>query len=324
MTTILITGAGGAAVPSVIRSLQSQGYRVLAADMDRGAAGLYVADKGYVIPAGKSDAFQPAIWQICQREDVRVLIPLVDEELIKVKELENVNLAVLLPRKGFVELCLDKYKLMTALKEAGIPVPSSYVDGGCPWNMKMPVILKPRVGRGSRDVKVAHELDEVYNHIRKVGLQNGRMLVQQFIQGTEYTVSVVSWRDGSVQAVVPKEVILKAGVTQRAVTRRHGEIEMLCQEIARCLRPNGPFNVQCIVDAEGKAWPFEINPRFSSSVSLTQAAGVDEVGALVAQSLGGPKEDLRGWLEGLVMIRQILDHYEDEEVYLSREIEVVR
>ena len=44
MTTVLVTGAGGAAVPGLIKHLHDTGHRVLAADMDRYAAGLFAAE----------------------------------------------------------------------------------------------------------------------------------------------------------------------------------------------------------------------------------------------------------------------------------------
>ena len=54
-------------VPALIESLRKNGYRVLAADMDSTAAGLYCADRGYVIPAGTTPDFLSAIRNICKK-----------------------------------------------------------------------------------------------------------------------------------------------------------------------------------------------------------------------------------------------------------------
>ena len=89
--TILITGAGGAATPHLIERLQGQGFRVIAVDMDRHAVGLFVADKGYVIPAGSSEDFLPALRDICAGEQVSAVVPLVDEELDAACDLESLQ-----------------------------------------------------------------------------------------------------------------------------------------------------------------------------------------------------------------------------------------
>ncbi len=87
--SVLLTGAGGAAVPGLIEHLHAGGYSVVAADMDPYAAGLFLADKGYVIPKADSAEFLPAIRAICRKEQVAVIVPLVDEELVQVSGLEG-------------------------------------------------------------------------------------------------------------------------------------------------------------------------------------------------------------------------------------------
>ena len=105
---VLITGAGGAAVPGLIESLQARGYFIVATDIDPYASGLFLADKGCIIPRADAREFLPALRRICRDERVDVIVPLVDEELLQVSDLEAGGLAVLLPRKEFVSTCLDK------------------------------------------------------------------------------------------------------------------------------------------------------------------------------------------------------------------------
>ena len=145
--TVLITGAGGAAVPSLIDLLHKKKYRVIGVDMDPAAIGLYAADKGYVIPGGMSPDFLPVIRNICRKESVRAVVPLVDEELISSFELEQDGIAVLLPRTEFIAMCLDKFVLMKQLKSVGIGVPETrLVTEGCE-GLHYPLIVKPRRGR---------------------------------------------------------------------------------------------------------------------------------------------------------------------------------
>lgn len=315
MLTVFLTGAGGAAVPGLIKHLKSKyGYRVLAADMDRYAAGLYLADKGFVIPPGSSPEFLHVIRNICREEKVKVFVPLVDEELLKSLELENEGIAVLLPRYVFVENCLDKFQLMRTLKSAGILVPETYLANKDLSKISFPIIIKPRTGRGSRGVGVVYSQSELSSFFEKSFYKPEDMIVQDYIDGLEFTVSVTVWRDGIVQAVVPKEIIYKKGITRLAVTRRNAKIDTLCHRVQNSLGADGPFNVQLRLNKETlEPMIFEINPRYSTTVSLTIAAGVDEIGALIMQAVGlGESQVQNDWRDGVVLLRHTLDEFVDD------------
>lgn len=314
MKTVLLTGAGGAAIPGLIEHLQRSGYRVLTGDMNPYAVGLYMADAGFIIPAGKSPEFLPVLHHICQQEKVDILIPLVDEELLSSLELEQAGVIVLLPQREFVACCLDKFLLMQRLQSAGIPTPATRLASQDWTQMEFPVVVKPRVGRGSRGLGIISAEGDLPSFLAASPYAPEELLVQEYIEGPEFTVSVVVWRDGEVKAVVPKEIIWKKGITQMAVTRYNAAIEELCRMIQERLRADGPFNVQLRLDVRnGKPIPFEINPRFSTTVSLTIAAGIDEVGGLIAEASGqGERNQFGEWQEGLVLLRRILDVFVDE------------
>jgi len=308
---VLLTGAGGVAVPGLIESLHARGYFIVATDIDPYAAGLYLADKGYVIPRADAREFLPAIRGVCRKEHVDVIVPLVDEELIQVLDLEAEGTTVLLPRKEFVTTCLDKYRLMERLKGHGIRVPGTTLLPDHEIHPSYPAIIKPRRGRGSRDVCRLEDRDDLLRYLSSHPSLPDQLIVQEFIEGVEFTVSVVVWRDGEVQAVVPKEILSKKGVTRMAVTRRNARIEETCHRIQHSLRADGPFNVQLMLDGHtGEPFIFEINPRFSTTISLTMAAGIDELHGLISQALGGREAyHFTEWTEGLVLFRRTLDEF---------------
>lgn len=315
--TLLLTGAGGVALPSLAKHLHDKGCRVLMADMDRYAAGLSCGDKGFVIPPGDSPEFALAIRHICETESVNVLVPLVDEELLPSQTLQSDSLHVLTPRREFVELCLDKFALMQRLAQEGISTPRTMLVSSASTTIDQPMILKPRRGRGSRGVVRVQSSAELAEALRRSSYSPSDLLLQEYIDGPEFTVSVVVWRDGEVQAVVPKQILAKHGVTQLAITRRHAQIDNLCRRIQMALRGDGPFNVQLrLHPSTGEPLPFEINPRFSTSVSLTMAAGIDEVYGLSVQAVHGRGAYSFGlWKEGVVLQRRSLDIFMDEKTF---------
>ncbi|MBI2517589.1 MAG: ATP-grasp domain-containing protein [Opitutae bacterium] len=317
--TLLLTGAGGVAAPGLIAHLQAKGVRVLAADMNPLATGLVLADRGYCIPAATSPRFLPAMRDICRDERVDVLVPLVDEELLPVQELASDTLHVLTPRAAFIRTCLDKYRLCAELARAQVSCPLTWLPGADLATLPYPLILKPRTGRGSRGVVRVDSADALQRALDAVDGACGGMMLQEFIDGPEFTVSVVVWRDGEVQAVVPKEIIAKRGVTQMAVTRRHPGIERLCHRLQEVLRADGPFNVQLrLHPTSGEPLLFEINPRFSTTVTQTMAAGIDELYGLALQAVHGRATHPFGaWTENLVLRRRSVDEFVAETDYLG-------
>ncbi len=315
--TVVITTAGSAATSGTIIHLRRLGYRVIATDIDATAPGLYLADECHLVPPGTSPEFVPELRGICAKENAVALIPLVDEELLAASELALEGLQVLLPRTEFIATCLDKYVLMRRLAEAGLPVPKTALAAEWTDAPEAPVVVKPRSGRGSRGVSVCTSPEELGGLLTESGYASEDLIVQERVPGQEFTVSVVVWRDGGVQAVVPKEVVLKRGVTKFAVTRRNRRVIEVCRAVQEELRADGPFNVQLSLDAAGEPRIFEINPRFSSTAPLTVAAGVDEIAGLLGQAVAdGPR--LRDeWREGVVMVRRWADEFIDEERFSS-------
>lgn len=319
-TSLLLTGAGGVALPFLIQHLKEKGYRVLAADMDPTAAGLFLADKGFVIPKANDKNFLSSIRRICSEENVKIIIPLVDEELLSVSDLEQEGVLPLIPRKQFIELCLDKYNLIQSLKRVNIPFPETHLACDGPGGMHFPCIVKPRTGRGSREVEILQSEKSLEIWRKKIQNPQENYILQQYIEGTEYTVSVVAWRDGRVQVVVPKKILSKRGVTKLAITQHNQEIENYCTQIQKKLHADGPFNVQLRCEANsGSPLLFEINPRYSTTTSLTIHAGAEEIHGLIVQILNGSHSYSFGtWKEGLVLFRQTTDSFFNESEFSDK------
>ena len=314
--TVLITGCGGPAISGMIANLKKLGFRVIAVDILKNSAGFYIADKGYIVPAGDHLDFLPAIHKICIKEKVDVVISVVDEELMKVSKLEECGIAVIQPRSAFIEMCLDKYKCMKAMDGEGIEVPNTWRLIDLPENVEYPLIIKPRTGRGSRGFRKLESKSDLKEYINSTTYSLNDLIVQSLIVGTEFTVSVVVWRDGKVQAVVPKEIVSKVGVTKCAITRKNEKIDDLCRKIQEKFHADGPFNLQLILDDAGTPYPIEINPRFSTSITLTASAGIDELGGLITQAIAGPESyNFESWSEGIVLVRQTVDFFINEEKY---------
>ncbi|MGW8437860.1 ATP-grasp domain-containing protein [Nocardiopsis sp. NPDC055879] len=317
--SILVTAAGAEGTAGKILGLRDAGYRVVAVDTDPEATGLYLADQAYVVPPGQSPEYVPEITRICAAERIRAIVPLVDEELVAVWALAKLGIQILLPHADLVTRCLDKLTLMEFLDETGVSVPRTRLATRGTEDLAFPVIGKPRRGRGSRGVFLARHPSELKEAMGRSAADPDQIIVQEYVTGPEFSVSVVAWRDRRIQAVVPKEVVFKNGSSRYAISRHDSVVTEECVKAAHALDADGPLNVQLRVDASGTPYVFEINPRFSGSAILTAAAGVDEIGGLLAQALDDHRSVVRdSWHEGVAMIRHSTETFVAEPTFTDR------
>jgi len=311
LTRVLLSGAGGSGSIEMIRTLKETGhYRIVAVDASPYAFGLKLADAGYVVPMATATEFKPAIETIIAQEKPGYLIPLVDEEILACHDIAaRSGVKVIAPTPEFCRLSLDKWLTWQALRTAGIATPSTWLGTENLDRIKYPAVIKPRWGRGSRGVAYLHRAEELKKYLGNAPEEPQNYVIQSLIEGKEYTVSAVVGLDGAILAVVPKEIITKRGITLVGVTRRAPTIEALCRQIQERLQANGPFNVQLVDDDSGQPHVIEINPRYSTTVALTIAAGVHEVDIVIRHAQGEPVPTPIKFVPDLMMIRYHTQEY---------------
>ena len=276
---ILLTGGGGAGTPA-LWDLLGDRYEIHAADVDTTRISPVVPrERVHQIPMGEGLQFLPSLRELCSRLEIDVLVPGVDEELLPIAEMYDAfgSTRVLLPEKTFVRIMLDKLAFTEALESCRIPVPRTVrLDRSDTWH-KYPCIVKPRWGRGSRDVSVVSDGGELQQVAARLGTDAKAFVVQELIVGHEYSVQVIAGPDGSLRAVVPAQILMKRGITISAVTTADTAVLRVCEEIHDAFSTPGVYNVQGILTREGSFLPFEINPRVSTTLCLAVAAGIDVI-----------------------------------------------
>jgi carbamoyl-phosphate synthase large subunit len=70
-------------------------------------------------------------------------------------------------------------------------------------------------------------------------------------------------------------VISKKGITIRAVVEHHPEILEYAKRFQDHFKPTNIYNIQCTLDDQGGVYPFEVNPRISTTFCLAVSTGFD-------------------------------------------------
>ena len=285
---VLLTGAGGPAAVSFVRSLVHEPIDFYAVDIDPYAAGLYLVpeERRGLVPPGEAPGFVDVLLERCAAWDIDVLVPTVDCELPAVaadSRFADLGVVVLGQSAHTLDVCLDKWQLIERCRTV-VPVPATTVLGPdtAVEAGRLPMIVKPRRGSGSRGVRTVHSVDEV-----RACPSDGSHLLQELLPGAEYSVDVLVRRDGQVVAAVPRARLkVDSGVAVTARTVHDPELEALSVAVAREVGLRGIANIQWRCDTSGQPRLLEVNPRIPGTLPLTVAAGVDMPKWALADVLG--------------------------------------
>jgi carbamoyl-phosphate synthase large subunit len=282
-TTVVVTGAGGPAGVAVIRELRRRGHHVIAVDADPSAVGFELASEGHVVPTWDDPAFSDELVGVASEAGARALISTVAEEFraIDAAALEAAGVRTMLPDAEAVRRCLDKWAFVQAMDEAGVATPATGL--GTPDGVPGPWIVKPRFGRGSRDVYAPRNA----NQLKAALLWTPDPIVQTLVSGREFTVDVLVDGSGTVAGMVPRwRLETKAGISTKGLTFSDPDVEIAAMHALKGVGLIGPANVQGFVTDGGSVVVVEINPRFSGGLPLSLHAGADLVGEYLRAILG--------------------------------------
>lgn len=291
MTRVLVTGAGGAAGVAVIRALTRAGHHTIAVDVDERAAGLFLAADARVIPTATDAAFGDVLRRAADETHPEVLIGTLSEEIAALHELRDAlaaaGVATWLPPNDAVAVCIDKWKFARVLRDAGVPSPVTGL--GNSHDVPGPWVIKPRFGRGSRDVYLVDDPMELAWACRRTP----EPIVQTRVSGREFTADVLVDHAGRVAACVPRwRLETKSGISTKGETFTDAAVDDVVARTVDSVRLRGVFNLQGFRDDDGVS-VIEVNPRFSGGLPLTLAAGADLVGQVLRGALGQPLQPER-------------------------------
>ena len=303
---VLVTGAGGPSGISILRAMEGEPVTMLAGDIDPYGAGLYLVEpaRRSILLRGDDPRFSDALLAQCRRDNVDVVIPTVDTELLPLakrrEEFAAVGTTLVLASVATLETCLDKWVLAERCREH-VRVPATVVvdDAFDPAAIGLPVIVKPRAGSGSRGIRLIERRAEL-----EVLERDGTLLVQEHLPGPEYSLDTLARADGQVVAVVPRERLkVDSGIAVTGRTLHDEALESYAREVATLIGLTTVANVQVKVDAGGEPALLEVNARFPGTMPLTIGAGVDMPRLAIGEALGTPIPDGPLPFEDIAMVR---------------------
>ena len=290
---------------------------VIAADLSDTAPAIYFADRHYFIPRIGEEGYIDEIINICNREDIALVVPTIDTELlILAKNRDNIesstNAKVLISDLSVVEICRDKCKTQTFFEDNGFGVPGQITDIYAE-NISFPLFIKPLDGSSSINafkVNNRHELEFFYSYI-------DRPIVQEMMFGEEYTVDVFLDFSSSLISMVPRRrLATRSGEISKGKIVKDRQIMSDVRRLMEILRPVGHITVQCMKTDKGIQY-IEINPRFGGGAPMAIKAGADSCKNLYRLLMGEKLAYNEDYRENLTFLRF------DDAIMLNENMECI-
>jgi len=292
--------------------------KIVGADMDMTAPAIHVVDKKYKICSILHPDYIPTLKSICEKEDIKLLISLLDTDLLKLsnnkKKFEEIGTKILISSYKVIDTCQDKIKTFNFLRNNGIDTPNllkieEILYGG---RKDFPFMLKPSKGSASKGIFKINNVEELKFYWTKIN----NPILQEFINGTEYTIDVLADFKNEVRCIVPrKRLEVRTGEVSKGMTVKDQRIINTARRCVEALKEAiGPITVQGLLTSEGNFKITEINPRFGGGHPLAITAGADFPRWIVELMQGrNPSIKLDEWQDGLVMLRY------DEAIFVRKE-----
>ena len=311
---VLITGVGGGShgleIMKALR-LSELSYYICGTDMSKQSMGLFKSDKSYVVPPASHNRYIDMILDICKKESIQVIFHGSEPELKVLSDnremFEERGIFLPLNSREVIDMCLNKKQTFIFLQKQGIPIPKTVaIDSEKDVDAIdfFPVVIKPYIGGGgSANTFIAQDKEELVFFCKYILKYERKPLVQQYIGSydNEYTVGVLSDRDGNVISNIAirrfilsglsnrlkissinnrnKILAISSGISQGEVVDETRLLEQ-CRQISLAIGSKGPLNIQCRF-VDNKVYPFEINPRFSGTTYIRALAGINEPDLLI-------------------------------------------
>ncbi len=248
--------------------------KIFGADMAGTAPALAYCDYTRKTVAMKDPAYISDLLRICQEDQIDLLIPTIDTDLLVLAENREIFQAagtrVMISAPEMVRICRDKNYTSRFFADLGLQAPMPVND----WKAYAggyPAFIKPKDGSSSVNAFKVENAEELAVYAAEID----DYIIQPFVDGTEYTIDIFCNWDGIPLSVVPRE---RTQVRAGEVNKTKIELDQVMIEeakaICRRFKPCGPITVQLIREkVSGTDYYIEINPRFGGGAPLSMKAG---------------------------------------------------
>lgn len=274
MKKVLITGAGGAGIYPIWKILKKK-YKMYFADMEPELINPKLPNILKIkIQSANNKFYIRDLIRIIKKYKIDLVIPTVDEEIIKIVNYKEILKISYIPNKEFIKRTMDKYVLYTELQKVNLAAPLTYLANEKKIPFPKNYIIKPRYGRGSKNIFFISKKNHIISYLKLHEFLPKNVVIQEKLNGKEYSVYVGMNNKQKIIKILPVKILKKKGITISGKIENNKKIEIYLKKFIKCFPTNNSFNIQLFLTKKG-IFPFEINPRISTTFFLSLLDGYD-------------------------------------------------
>lgn len=307
--TVLITAAGNVFMPGTtqcLRAVTEREIRLIGADMNEDATILQMFDVCYQVPRGDAPEYVDTILDICRKEKVDVVLPIMSVELnalsARKKDFEAEGIFVSVSDLEPLRIANNKTALFDFMKKGNMAcakyicvhsaseLEQAVYALGYPQNC---VCVKASEGSGSRGFRILdadksqydilfHEkpnsayttLDALLRILAERDTMP-EMMVMEYLPGTEYTVDLLADKGKVLYAGCRRGLNVQSSIMLDGVVDDRPDIVDMCSEIVSALGLDGNIGFDIKLRADGTPIIMECNPRITAGIGAFVPAGLN-------------------------------------------------
>jgi carbamoyl-phosphate synthase large subunit len=277
---ILVSAIGGDLAQSVIKCLRDSGYNthITGCDSNPLAAGRPdVEDFIQAPPVKQVEKYRDFLLALTIQEKMDYVFLLSDVEIIFYNEhrkfYEKSPAAFIVNDSFLIDTFTDKYRTVQFFHSNDIPFPQTWLPNDYQGQLGFPLVLKKRRGSGGKGFLHVQDGEELEFYLKR----HPDSVIQEYLPGDENEYTAGLFSDGQEKHTITfKRTLAPGGFSQTVQLIEEDNITALPKKIADVLEFKGSLNVQFRLTDRG-CIPFEINPRFSSTVYFRHLFGFKDV-----------------------------------------------
>mgnify|MGYP001451839670 CR=1 FL=1 len=293
---------------------------IIAADCSDTAPALYFSDKSVKLPRIDDKNYINCIISVCNQENIALIVPTIDTDLLllsenKEKIEEKSKAKVLISNPQVIRICRNKIWTQKFLEDNNFGVPKMYTDSELEnQDLNYPLFIKPKSGSSSINVfKVSNKNElELYRRIIC------EPIVQDYIEGEEYTVDAFLDFNGNIITIVPRlRIAVRSGEILKGKIVKDREIINDVTRLLKILKPIGHITIQ-LKKTDKEIKYIEINPRFGGGAPMSIQSGADSCANLYRLLMGENLEYNEDYRDNIMFLRY------DNSICLDENMEIIK
>lgn len=314
---VLVTAIGGDIGQGVIKCLKKSRYQtyILGGDINSHAGGRDEVDEFMVFPPVKEqNKYLDFLLNLIIKKDIDYVFLLFEPEIMLFSNnrqlFKNSKTSFVVNEKKILDIFFDKLKTIEWFKNQNLAYPKTFLPQEYTNQLEFPLIIKQRSGSGGKDFfRIENSLE-----LSACLAKNKDVIIQEYIQGDkeEYTAGI--FNNGiDIYTICFKRKLAASGFSYEVELTTDENITKFLKKVGYLMNFKGSVNLQFRWNSKGLI-PFEVNPRFSSTVYFRHFFGFRDVEWSIAMKEGDLYSYLPKFKKGIGVRKFTEGFFELEEL----------